>query len=233
LIVRFSQLVTEQPCIKEIDINPLLVSAEQIVALDARVVLHSRQVSDEQLPRTAIRPYPTRYASECVLKDNTRVLIRPIRAEDEPLMVAFHTGLSEQTVQLRYLYAIPLEQRVDHQRLIRNCFIDYDREMALVAERSTNEHEREIVGVSRLTKLHGVSAGRVSLVVSDRIQGLGLGHELLTRIIHVARNENLSTLYADTPAAAPRAQRLLEGAGFHFEPTADGTVLMGKLNLES
>ena len=161
LIVRFSQLVAEQPSIKELDINPLLVSAEQIVALDARVVLHERGISDEQLPRTAIRPYPSRYAGECSLKDGSRALIRPIRAEDEPLMADFHTGLSEQTVQLRYLYSIPLEQRVDHRRLIRNCFIDYDQEMALVAERQNAAGARTIVGVSRLNKLHGVPSGDV------------------------------------------------------------------------
>jgi acetyltransferase len=95
LMVRFSRLVVEQPWIKEIDINPLLASADRLVALDARVVVHGPEVREEQLPRTAIRPYPNRYVSAWKMKDGTEVLIRPIRPEDEPLMVKFHATLSE------------------------------------------------------------------------------------------------------------------------------------------
>ena len=60
-MVRFSQLVVEQPRIKEIDINPLLASPEQIIALDARIVLHDPALPDDDLPSPAIRPYPIQY----------------------------------------------------------------------------------------------------------------------------------------------------------------------------
>ncbi len=210
LIVRFSQMVAEQPCIKEIDINPLLVSAQRILALDARVVLHAKSVAAELLPTTAIRPYPTKYIADFELKDGRSVTIRPIRPEDESLMVGFHTGLSERSVRLRYLYSIPLDQRIDHRRLMRTCFIDYDREMALVAEHKNASGSREIVGVVRLTKMHGINAGKVFLVVSDPWHGVGLGCEMLSRLKQVARNEKLEWLHAETLPDALNAIHLLK-----------------------
>jgi acetyltransferase len=136
LLVRFSQLVVEQPWIKELDINPLLASPERLIALDARVVLHDPQTAEEDLPQTAIRPYPIQYVSEEETPDGERVRVRPIRPEDEPLMVRFHESLSEQSVYMRYFHMMKLDQRTAHERLTRICFIDYDREMALVAERT-------------------------------------------------------------------------------------------------
>src|SRR5215211_5577219 len=141
LFVRFSQLVVEQPWIGELDINPLLASPERLIALDARVVLHDPEV--EELPRPAIRPYPRQYVWTEEIRDGTPVFIRPIRPEDEPLMVEFHASLSPQSVYMRYFHMMGLDQRTAHERLTRICFIDYDREMALVAER-TEAGEPEI-----------------------------------------------------------------------------------------
>src|SRR5581483_4883023 len=135
ILVRFSQLVVEQPAIKEIDINPLLVSAGGFVALDARVIVHAGDVTSSDLPRPAIRPYPIHYISSTKLKNGIPVTIRPIRPEDEPLLVRFHGALSEDSVYARYMAPLQLAQRIAHERLTRVCFIDYDREMALVAER--------------------------------------------------------------------------------------------------
>ena len=122
LLVRFSQLVMEQPWIKEVDINPLLASPKQLLALDARVVLHDSTVTPELLPRATIRPYPAQYICEWKLKDGTPVTIRPIRPEDEPLMVQFHMTLSERSVYLRYFCSLSLSTRVEHERLVRICW---------------------------------------------------------------------------------------------------------------
>ena len=94
LLVRFSELVAEQPRIAEIDINPLLASPERIIALDARVVLHPAEIADADLPRFAIRPYPHEYEHEGCTDDGVRMLVRPIRPEDEPTLARFHAGLS-------------------------------------------------------------------------------------------------------------------------------------------
>src|SRR5207248_11145811 len=83
LLVRFSQLVVEQPWISEIDINPLLVSSDRLLALDARVVLFGKDMTEDPLPKPAIRPYP-QYVWDWAMKDGTTVTIRPIRPEDEP-----------------------------------------------------------------------------------------------------------------------------------------------------
>ena len=117
--MRFSQLVVEQPWIKEIDINPLLASPEHITALDARVVLHDPDTPEDKLPRPAIRPYPTQYIDPWTTKQGIEVTIRPIRPEDEPLIAKFHETLSERTVFMRYLQAMNLSQRIGHERLSR------------------------------------------------------------------------------------------------------------------
>jgi acetyltransferase len=126
VLVQFSLLVAEQPWIKEVDINPFVVSATQMLALDARIVLHDRTIAEQDLPRLAIRPYPQQYSSKWQLRDETPITIRPIRPEDEPLMVKFHGTLSEDTVHFRYFGLQKLELRVAHERLTRICFNDYD-----------------------------------------------------------------------------------------------------------
>lgn len=195
LLVRFSQLVVEQPRICEIDINPLLASPEGLLALDARMVLCTRDVKDTDLPRPAIRPYPSQYISHWKLKDGSDVVIRPICPEDEPLMVEFHESLSESSVYLRYFHMQKLESRVAHDRLIRKCFIDYDREMALVADRVNPQNGRhELLGVGRLTRQRNPQDAELGVLVTDRHQGAGLGTELLGRLIGLARHENVQRI---------------------------------------
>src|SRR5579862_1410969 len=166
VMVRFSRLVVEQPWIKEIDINPLLATPEKLVALDARMVLHGPEMRAEDLPKLAIRPYPDRYVSAWPMKDGAEVTVRPIRPEDEPMMVKFHATLSERSVYLRYFHLMNLPQRVAHERLTRICFIDYDREMALVAERrNPATGENEILAVARLTRVLGTNDAEVAVLV--------------------------------------------------------------------
>jgi acetyltransferase len=195
LLVRFSQLVAEQRWISEIDINPLLVGAEGMIALDARVVLHGPDVTEDRLPRPAIRPYPVQYMTRQTTKDGQAVIIRPIRPEDEPLMVRFHSNLSERSVYYRYFTPLRLEQRTAHERLTRICFIDYDREMALVAEHKSEPASlREIVGVGRLIKMHGRNEAEFAIVVSDPWQGRGLGTELLKLLVQIGRDEKIQRI---------------------------------------
>jgi acetyltransferase len=190
LLVQFSQLVVEQRAIREIDINPLLASADNLIALDARVVPQPAEMREEELPKLAIRPYPSQYVRTFTMKEGTPVTIRPIRPEDEPMMVRFHGALSDDTVHSRYFHLINLSQRVQHDRLTRVCFIDYDRETALVAERSEGG-EREILAVGRLTRIRASAAAEFAILVSDRWQHQGLGSELLRRLIEVARAEGI------------------------------------------
>ncbi len=230
LMVVFSQLVAEQRGIKEIDINPLLASSEQLIALDARIILHEPNVKQSELPKLAIRPYPTQYVSNWTMKDGTPVTIRPIRPEDEPLMVQFHKTLSEQSVYFRYFHLIKLQSRVAHERLTRICFIDYDREIALVVEHQNPETQtRKILAVGRLSKIHGTSEAEFAIVVSDRCQCQGIGTELLQRLLQVSRDEQLNKITADILVDNYGMQKVCEKLGFHIERTDDPTVVKAQM----
>src|ERR687894_796334 len=233
LMVRFSQLVAEQPWIKELDINPLLASPERLIALDARIVLHEPLTSEEDLPRTAIRPYPSQYVFAEEMHDGTPIVVRPIRPEDEPLMVKFHESLSEESVYMRYFHMMKLDQRTAHERLTRICFIDYDREMALVAERTDRETgEREILGVSRLSR-RGAAPGEAefSVLVSDRFQRQGLGTLLLSRLLEVGRAEGLRHITAEILLDNRPMQRISERLGFHLRRDYEDMVMKAELDL--
>jgi acetyltransferase len=227
LMVRFSALVAEQRWIKEIDINPLLASPDGLIALDARVVVHGPEVSGDQIPRTAIRAYPAKYVAPWTMKDGTSVTIRPIRPEDEPRMVKFHETLSERSVYLRYFHLMNLEQRTTHERLTRICFIDYDREMALVAE--TADHQ--IVGVGRLSKIHGTKEAEVAVLISDQWQGRGLGKELLARMIIVGAGEKLTKLTADILPDNRQVMRICEKLGFSLKHSLDDEVVRAEFQV--
>jgi acetyltransferase len=179
-----------------------------------------------------IRPYPTRYASDWTMKDGSTVMIRPIRPDDEPLMVKFHGTLSEQSVYLRYFHMEKLDSRVAHERLIKKCFIDYDREMALVADREnpvTGQHE--ILAVGRMTKSSGSAEAEVAVLVSDQAQKLGLGTELVRRLIQVARDEKIERLIAVILPENCGMMALAKSFQFRVRESADPSVLVAVLDV--
>ncbi len=232
LLVRFSQLVLEQRWIAEIDINPLLASPERLLALDARILLHGPAARLDQLPKPAIRPYPVQYVAPWTMKDGNQVTIRPIRPEDELLMVKFHETLSDRSVYLRYFCSLSLSRRVEHERLLRICFGDYDREMALVAERTDPvTGERRIIAVGRMNKLHTGNEAEVAVLVSDQYQKLGLGNELLRRVVQIARDEKLSRVSAEMLTDNVAMQVITKHLGFRVHATDDLTSVRAFLDL--
>ncbi|HWX20566.1 MAG TPA: bifunctional acetate--CoA ligase family protein/GNAT family N-acetyltransferase [Candidatus Binatia bacterium] len=222
LLVRFSQLVVEQPWIAEIDINPLLASPERLIALDARVVVYGPKVTEDKLPQPAIRPYPTRYVIPWKLKSGAHITIRPIQPEDEPLLVRFHETLSEESVYYRYFSQLKLDQRIAHERLTRMCFNDYDREIALVAEfKDPKTKHNEILGVGRLSKARGLNEAEFALIISDRWQGQGLGTELLKRLVHIGRDEKLDRITANILAENHAMHHVSRKVGFKLHRDQD------------
>ena len=229
LLVRFSYLVMEQKWIKEIDINPLMASADGLIALDARVVLHGNDVQSP--PRPAIRPYPVRYVKPWRFEDGTEITIRPIRPEDENRIVSFHEKLSERTVYQRFAEPMPLDARIAHDRLVRVCFGDYDRELALVAERwDEAAHEAEIIAVGRLSKAHLVNEAELTMLTADEYQGRGLGSELSRRLLEVARYEKLDRVTVEIVGENPQMVDVCRGLGFELGP-AEGGVVRGAVTL--
>ncbi len=226
LLVRFSQLVVEQRWIKELDINPLIASPEGLLALDGRVVLFGKDVVEANLPKLAIRPYPNRYVGKWAMKNGQEVVIRPIRAEDEPLMFHFHEVLSDRSVYLRYLSPMLLSERVTHERLSRVCHCDYAREIALVVEGDDGD-QRAIFAVGRLSKFRGDDEdARMSLLVSDKFQGQGIGVELIRRLIIAAKHEKIRRIIAVMSKENEAMQKLCRKAGFSSFSTNSQTGMI-------
>jgi acetyltransferase len=233
LMVQFSYLVVEQHWIKEIDINPLLASAERLVALDARVVVHGPEVTEDKLPKLAIRPYPSQYVATLTMKDGTRANIRPIRPEDEPLMVKFHHMLSERSVMMRYTYQIALSERVAHERMVRICFNDYDREMALVADHEDPyTGEPEIMAVGRMTKVPGTDDAQFAILVADPFQRRGLGAGLLRHLMAVAKQEKIRHLTAEFLIDNSVTRRMCEKLGFRLEKVAGEGIVKAEIAIQ-
>jgi acetyltransferase len=232
LLVRFSLLVVEQEWIKEIDINPLLASSERLLALDARVIVHGLDTTLADIPRPAIRPYPIQYVTPWTAKDGSVMTLRPIRPEDEPLLAKFHTTLSERSVSRRYFHAITLSARVAHARLTRVCFIDYDREMVLVADRASPQTgEHQIIAVGRLSKVRGTNEAEFALLVSDRFQGLGLGTTLLERLVQIGRIEKIERISGDILPDNLEMRRVCEKVGFHLTHRVGDLVIKAVIDL--
>lgn len=231
LLVRFSQLIVEQRWIKELDINPLLVSDRQLLALDARVVLHGPEVKEAELPGSAIHPYPVKLVSKWTMKDGNDVVIRPIRPEDEPLLIHFHEKLSERSVYLRYFQPMKLTQRTAHERLTRICFIDYKREMALVAERTNEAGEPEVLAIGRLSKIHGRDEAELAAVAIDEAQHKGLGTELYTRLIEVAHGEKLKKLISVMLPENREMRALCTKLGFKMHSDLEDNMIRAELEI--
>ncbi len=215
VFVRFGDLLLDQPWIRSIEVNPVVIGAEGVVALDAWITLHDPGTSESELPRPAIRPYPSEYVTSAPLKDRSRVTLRPIRPEDESAMVAFHHTLSSDTVYFRYLRLLSLDQRIRHERLTQLCFVDYDCHIGLVAVEYDQELQQErILAIARLVKIHGTHNCDFALVVSDAFQGRGLGEVLLRHLIAVARAERLERVIGVIHPENMPMLRLCKKVGF-------------------
>ncbi len=226
LLVRFSQLVVEQRWIKELDINPLIASPDGLLALDGRVVLFDKDTPQSALPRLAIRPYPTRYISEWTMKDGRQVTFRPIRAEDETMVYRFHETLSDRSVYMRYLSPMLLSERVAHERLSRVCHCDYARDIALVVEGEENE-QREIFAIGRLSKFRGEDEEAIlTMLVSDRFQGQGIGKELIKRLVDIARSEKIKRIVSVTSPENDIMHKLWSQIGFSTITTNSTTGMV-------
>jgi acetyltransferase len=232
LMVCFSRLVVEQPWIKEIDINPLLASHERLLALDARIVLHPADTRPEDLPKPAIRPYPTQYESRIKALSGEEFTVRPIRPEDEPAMIRFHQSLSERTVYQRYLQVLNLNQRTAHERLTRICFIDYAHQMALVVNhRNPKTGDLDIIGVGRLQGLGSGREAEFSIVIADEFQKQGLGKELLDTLIDIGRREGVKAITADILSENTPMQKVCEKSGFQITRELGDPVVSARLDL--
>jgi len=219
IIVSFSNLVVDFPEIAEMDINPLAVSNGKACALDARIVIDKDALKyTSQYPHLVITPYPTKYVMPWSLSDGTEVILRPIRPEDEPLEREMLTTLSEEALRGRFFKVI---KKITHEMLTRFCNIDYDREMAIVAEAREGE-KRKIIGIGRIVIEPDLRNGEFAVVVHDDYQGKGLGYKLIDMLIGIAQEKGLEELYGIVLTDNRRMIGICEELGFTVEYLPDG-----------
>ncbi|HUJ88863.1 MAG TPA: bifunctional acetate--CoA ligase family protein/GNAT family N-acetyltransferase [Syntrophorhabdales bacterium] len=193
IIVSFSNLIIDFPEIAEVDINPIAVTDGRASALDARIVIDKNCINyTSAYPNLIITPYPTKYIMSWRMMDGTEVLLRPIKPEDEPMEHEMLISLSEKTMRERFFQAI---KHITHEMHIRFCNIDYDREMAIVAELREGE-KRRIIGIGRLIIEPDGKSGEFAVVVQDDFHGKGLGYKLVDMMIGIAQEKALEEVYA-------------------------------------
>ncbi len=211
ILVRLSHLVTDFPEIREIDINPLLVNEKDVIGLDARVVLKRTKLRSPN--HMAIAPYPRRYETQWKTSDGTQLLLRPIRPEDEGMMLDLFNTFSERTMLFRFFQIL---KSMPHEQIVRYTQIDYDREMAIVAVGSEHDKER-IFGVGRLNYYPNLETSEFSVVVGDPWQRRGLGTKLLNLCIEIAKERRVSQLWGDIMAENEGMIRLCKRLGFKID----------------
>ena len=212
LLVRFSQLLCDINDLAEVDLNPVLASPRTLVALDARVLL----TATGQRPRLAITPYPNQYTAPFTLRDGTVVTVRPIRPEDEALIIDLHARHSEHTIRMRFF---SLVKTLTRDSLIRLCHLDYDREMALIAVEGPGQVEGRgegprCLGVSRYYLDPETGLAEFALVVGDAHQRQGLGRHLLERLVEIARERGVRRLEGQVLAENGPMLALTASLGF-------------------
>jgi acetyltransferase len=224
LLVRFSQLLCDFPELAEVDLNPVLASPKRVIALDGRILLRAK---DEAPPKPAIHPYPNQYVSPFTMRDGTNITVRPIRAEDETLIIGLHSRHSERTIRMRFF---SLVKTLSRDSLIRLCHLDYDREMALAAVQ-TNEKGTEIHGVARYYLDPETGIGEFAVVVEDAYQRKGLGRHLLSKLIEIGRERGVKKLKGQVLQENVSMLALTASLGFSPPRTVEKDVVEVELVL--
>lgn len=227
ILMRFSYLVADYPEIKELDVNPLLVTPEDVVALDARVIIDRELVGRPIRPygHLAIRPYPEELVREAKLNDGAPVVLRPIRPEDEPLWHEMLESFSEETIRFRFFYQIG---EITHEFATRYCFIDYEREIGIVAE--IEEGKKKLIGVGRLVSDANLETAELAVVVGDPWQGRGVGTLLTDYCVEIARDRGIKKITADMLPDNKLIIEMLERREFQLKQEED--VVRAVLHLE-
>ena len=228
-LLLFSQLLVDFPQIKEIDINPLLINEREACILDARIVIDKERVFQKFEPHEhmVISPYPKKYELLWTLENGEDVMLRPIKPEDEPLWLEMFQSFSEESIRYRFFEML---RDTPHEIRVRYCNIDYDREIAIVAE-AVEGGKKRLLGVTRLSVEPDGKRGEMAFVVGDKWQNLGLGTKMVDYVLEIAKEMGVESVYSIMLPDNYRALSLTRKMGFSIEYLKDGTVL-GLLNLK-
>ncbi|MGZ5850827.1 MAG: bifunctional acetate--CoA ligase family protein/GNAT family N-acetyltransferase, partial [Methyloceanibacter sp.] len=215
-LVRLSQFVVDCPCLRELDINPLLADAQGVIALDARIRIDAAMIdTPAPNPRLAIRPYPNDWETIVETIEGARVVVRPIRPADELLYGAFVAKLEPEDIRFRFLAP---RKEFSHAFIARFTQIDYARAMAFVA---LDTGGQELLGVARLATDPDYTSGEYAIIVRSDLKGKGLGFVLLRQLIRYAESEGLSDLHGTVLAANEPMLQMCRELGFHIGSDQD------------
>jgi acetyltransferase len=190
ILIRLAQMVTDFPEIDEIDIDPLIVTENDICVKNARIVLGSSMIKTHD--HLVISPYPNQYETRINREGVGELFIRPIRPEDAPLLVQLFESLSQQSIYFRFFSSL---KRLPSHMLARFTQIDYDREIALVALLGTEPKEK-MLGVARvITNIYNRKNAEFAVVVSDSWHGKGIGAELLKRCLLISKERGIENVW--------------------------------------
>jgi acetyltransferase len=212
ILVGFSNMIVDFPEIREMDINPLAVCQGKAVALDARIILdqHCSIGKVSAFPHLVITPYPTRYVTPWRLSDGTEVILRPIRPEDEPLEHEMLTSVSEATIRSRFYQNF---KNISHAMHVRSCHIDYDRDMAIVAEIRQDQKKR-LIGIGSLAiDADRGEKGEFAVIVHDDFGGRGLASKILDVLVGIASERGLKEFYGFVEPMNTKMAALCEKLG--------------------
>ncbi len=223
LLYKLAHLIADFPEIKEIIINPYVVDYRSGVALDAKVLLDDIIIGDadeiKPFSHLVIAPYPDKYTYNYIMRDGTEVIIRPVKAEDEPLERDMFSYFSRETQYFRFMGYV---KDTTHDMIVKFTNIDYDRELALVAE-INRDGRRKMIGVVRIVNDIGNETTEYAIVVADPWQGKGLGNELTNRIMEVAKDRGIKKVYANVLKSNMTMLEMFKNRKFKIE-TLDATT---------
>ena len=208
ILLRVSAMACELPWIQEMDINPLIVDENGIVAVDAHIRVAYPKSSNRQYAHMAIHPYPARVVENQQLADGTDIVLRPIRPDDTDLLTTFMDSLSSEAKYFRFMHAM---QHLSQEMLVRFTQIDYDLEMAVVA---VEQDAGKVLGVARFLSNPDQVSCEFALVVSDARQNQGLGHRLMSKLIEVAYDKGISVIEGEVLANNHKMLGLMKSMEF-------------------
>tara|TARA_R110002049_G_scaffold182485_2_gene350374 strand:+ start:114968 stop:117676 length:2709 start_codon:yes stop_codon:yes gene_type:complete len=229
VLMRLSYLVADYPEIVELDVNPLLATADEVIALDARILLDHPSVVHPVRPYShlAIRPYPDEFTKQARLNDGTEVVLRPIKPEDEPMWHDLVSDCSTESLHLRFRYMF---KATTHAMATRFCFIDYDREIAIVAEANVGG-QRRLLGVGRLIADVDHHEAEYAVLVRDDHQGVGLGSLLTDNCLQICDRWGVQSVVAEMAPQNIRMIRMFEHRGFEIDRSHPADVVLARKQL--
>ncbi len=238
ILYKFAYLVCDFPEIQEIDINPFSIDEHGGVVVDAKIILDKEFIEKKGKKKLnpyshlVISPYPKQYIKEIKMKNGKQVTLRPIRPEDEHMEKEMISKFSKQTQRFRFFGLI---KDLNHEMLIKYTQIDYDREIAIVAEaesslektsektakaeahhKTEGSGEKKILGVVRLISNPYDESAEFAIAIADPYQGKGLGEQMTDYMLEIAKDRNVKRIFAYFLGDNEIMKHIFEKKGFNI-----------------